>query len=759
MKPNARALLGLLGWVGFGLGLGLGLGLLPGGVGGLSGDRPAYASPSPSPRLEGALVQLLRTDRPRQGLLAQRIGVDLDVRRRVRVVVEPLRTTSPARLRGSVEALGGVVEAQSSRFLRARVPLESLAKLAEVPGVRIVRRPYRLRTLEIPRYREGTLPTGGLLFHSYGIRGRGVTVAVIDAGFEGLQEAYREGWLDPAVVVGTIDYSGKGFESRGDHGLRVARLVHEMAPEASLLLLNLGEDGDEVVFEKAVEEAIRRGARVINHSIGWFETNFGDGTGPIDAIVRRARERGVLWVNAAGNQAGAHWMGRAYDRDRDGWVEFRPELEELKVWATFGGVITLVLVWDDFPQTSRDLDLFLLDGEGEVVASAEAPQRGFDPPYEVLEYVVTEPGVYSLKVKRKGRWADPSSLPLRFKVWSFSHTLSPSIPHGSVMAPADCECALAVGAVNAYRWEEDGLEGFSARGPTSDGRLKPDLVAPDGVHGDLFGTSFAAPYVAGAAALLLSRNPDWSVEELERALLANTVDIGPPGPDVESGYGKLRLSLGKPSAVREIPSPTLRPGEETLVKVTVRMPPMRFGALELRESLPPGFGLEPQEADGAQVERLAEGEARWVWPALGPGESRTIVYRLRVPSSAELGLYPLRGELNGLIVTGDDEIQIVAARSSPTATKDRKGIALEVRARRSQLTLRIRGLPSGRCARVRIFDSAGRERFLSGSLCAPGLTIPLARWANGVYFAVVTAPSSTGENPVPKRVVRFAVLR
>ena len=747
MKPNVRALLVLLFWVG------LGLGLLPGGVEDLPGDPPAYASTPP--RLEGALAQLLGVDRSRRELLAQRVGVQLDARRRVRVVIEPLETFILREgLRSEVEALGGVVEAQGSRLLRARVPLEALEKLAQAPGVRIVRRPYRFRTLEIPRYRDGTLPTGGLLLHSYGIRGQGVTVAIIDAGFDGLQEAYRKGWLDPTVVVGTIDYSGKGFESGGDHGLQVARLVHEMAPGASLLLMNLGEDGDEVVFENAVEDAIRLGARVINHSIGWFETNFGDGTGLINDIVRRARERGVLWVNAAGNQAGAHWMGRAYDRDRDGWVEFRPDLEELKVWATFGGVITLVLVWDDFPATSRDLDLFLLDWEGEVVASAESPQRGFDPPYEVLEYVVTEPGVYSLKVKRKGRWAD-SSLPLRFKVWSFNHTLSPSIPHGSVMAPADCECALAVGALNAYRWEEDGLEGFSARGPTSDGRLKPDLVAPDGVHGDLFGTSFAAPYVAGAAALLLSRNPGWSVEELWSALLENTVDIGPPGPDVESGYGKLQLSLGEPSAVREISAPTLQPGGETWVRITVRMPPMRFGTLKLWERLPSGFGLEPVESAGAEFEQLEEGEARWVWPALGPGESRTVVYRLRVPSSAEPGLYPLEGELNGRAVAGDEGIQVV---SFPAIAKVE--VRLEIRTLGSKLTLRIRGLALGQCARVRIFDSAGRERFRSGSLCAQlGLTIPLARWANGVYFAVVTALSPTGEKPAQRRVVRFVVLR
>jgi subtilisin family serine protease len=57
---------------------------------------------------------------------------------------------------------------------------------------------------------------------------------------------------------------------------------------------------------------------------------------------------------------------------------------------------------------------------------------------------------------------------------------------------------------------------FSSRGPTGDGRLKPDLVAlgeriraplPGDAWGDLDGTSMAAPHVSGAAAMLMARYP------------------------------------------------------------------------------------------------------------------------------------------------------------------------------------------------------------------------------------------------------------
>jgi hypothetical protein len=90
-------------------------------------------------------------------------------------------------------------------------------------------------------------------------------------------------------------------------------------------------------------------------------------------------------------------------------------------------------------------------------------------------------------------------------------------------------------------------EPYSSCGPTTDERLKPDLMAPDGTSSftygpnGSFGTSFAAPVVAGAAALLLQDLPGLSPEDLALALFDNTIDVGPPGPDPISGQGTLYL--------------------------------------------------------------------------------------------------------------------------------------------------------------------------------------------------------------------------
>jgi hypothetical protein len=109
-----------------------------------------------------------------------------------------------------------------------------------------------------------------------------------------------------------------------------------------------------------------------------------------------------------------------------------------------------------------------------------------------------------------------------------------------VIAPADGDSVIAVGAVDG----NGNIAGFSSKGPTFDGRVKPDVVAmgigvygaaTHGYDGNLRGTSYATPLVAGVCALLLQAHPDWSPFQVGEAL-RNTADRA-DNPDTLYGHG------------------------------------------------------------------------------------------------------------------------------------------------------------------------------------------------------------------------------
>jgi len=98
----------------------------------------------------------------------------------------------------------------------------------------------------------------------------------------------------------------------------------------------------------------------------------------------------------------------------------------------------------------------------------------------------------------------------------------------------------------------DPLDGILTIGVRSSAlyRGRPgNVVAPGYLR--LAGTSFAAPHVAAAAALVLARHPAFTVDQVEQVLRETATDIGTPGRDVRSGYG--RVDVARAVAVDSMP--------------------------------------------------------------------------------------------------------------------------------------------------------------------------------------------------------------
>ena len=107
----------------------------------------------------------------------------------------------------------------------------------------------------------------------------------------------------------------------------------------------------------------------------------------------------------------------------------------------------------------------------------------------------------------------------------------------SIADPGNARSVITVGSTHRNDPHTYGVSYFSSRGPTGDGRLKPDLVAPgekiySSVPGNRFerqdGTSQAAPHVSGAAALLMSRHTELigNPARVKQVLMDTATDLG-----------------------------------------------------------------------------------------------------------------------------------------------------------------------------------------------------------------------------------------
>lgn len=132
--------------------------------------------------------------------------------------------------------------------------------------------------------------------------------------------------------------------------------------------------------------------------------------------------------------------------------------------------------------------------------------------------------------------------------------LNPS-PDITLTIPAT---AYRIVAVGAYRAANDSVAPFSGRGTTTDGRMKPDLVAPGvdvmtaapgGGYSAKTGTSMSAPFVTGSAALLMEwgivrgNDPYLYGEKVRAYLIKGARPLpGEPVPSVRQGWGALCLA-------------------------------------------------------------------------------------------------------------------------------------------------------------------------------------------------------------------------
>lgn len=437
----------------------------------------------------------------------------------------------------------GLIRYRRGRLHEVSIPANRVeALLNALPSNVLARLPYPHQAVAVTG--QGVAITGAADMQALGKNAAGIKVGVIDLGFGSLSTAQASGDLPPTGPNLTItDYTGTGTGGT-DHGTNVAEIVHEMAPGASLYLAKIST---EVQLGQALDAMTAAGVKVINHSVAWYGAAFYDGTGPICDIANRADTQGAQWVNAMGNSRLKHYLGTFSDSNADLRHEFATGQNYNTISLTSGSAVSLILNWNAYPTTTIDYDLYLYNGNpdsgGVVVASSLSRQSGrggayYPYPYEAIDYTPTTTGTFYIVVKKVNSSQANRSLTL----FSTGPDLVTRTTASSILQPADCAKVIGVGAVN---FSNDNAEAYSSEGPTTDGRAKPEIAAPDGVttslSGGFWGTSAASPHATGAAALVLANNPTMTPAQLRAALPVAVKDVNTAGFDYRTGSGRISL--------------------------------------------------------------------------------------------------------------------------------------------------------------------------------------------------------------------------
>ena len=374
-----------------------------------------------------------------------------------------------------------------------------------------------------------------------------VKIAVLDHGFDGVDgtRPYLPAGTvvvehyDPEFVrrhgLGDPEFR-KGFAPGNKHGRVMAQIVWAVAGQnprgPQFYLLNANGP---TMLRRAVQTAIDRKVDLILFSSTIDGGGNGDGRGPINRIVQSATGAGIIWVNAAGNQGRRVYRGpvdvltNGYVRlgpDRDaGGLRFRNMVDD--------NTVTVTLTWNDYQDaedagTTKDLDLYVEDWQGQVIASSELRQvsggqeAGEGQTRNPRERLVL-PGLaadrdhdYRIRVRhRDGQFTAADRLRVLLSASRDGKTPDPKTGKptdaiqfvdasgaGEIFPPADHPLVITVG--------DAGEE--SSVGPTLDHRVKPDVVLRHSealfTDGEVSaGASNAAAYYAGVVALLKAAEP------------------------------------------------------------------------------------------------------------------------------------------------------------------------------------------------------------------------------------------------------------
>lgn len=572
-----------------------------------------------NPKLGYQIQQFI--DNPQQiATITKSSSLVINEQSKVQVYVK-LLNTNPKEL-SQLEKLGFEIEITNEKLKKIQgwISSNSIGSLTKLDNVISVTSPVYGHSKSGTTTTQGDAILRSNLLRNLGITGEGVKVGIISDGSSGLIQAQNSGDLPDNVTL--FDSCIPTVVGQCAEGTAMAEIIHDIAPDAELAIAD--GLGSSLEFIQRLEQLANNfNADIIVDDLGFLlEPYFEDGD--VAQAVNDLPDN-IIYVTAAGNDGDQYYQGSYTGRpaalfgglaDIHDFDESTIQAEALPI-SVFGsseGQSCVFLQWNDpfifsgsSNPTGNDYDLLIFDSENNleantlIAASEDAVSTVefvcFDNPQVTTTYYVVvrqfSGADRELKIVITG---------LASPVQAGSSINTGLSPEGSIFGHASVERAITVGAINANEPGNDDIASFSSQGPvlisfpSVETRAKPDITGIDGVSvtgsagfpSTFFGTSAAAPHIAGITALLKSFNPNATVDEIKNALLNGATDLGPNGRDNIYGTGRADAL----SSLELVPEPVNTADASILDFI-----PVIIAAVNSRNSNP----VEPGNNDSLQL--------------------------------------------------------------------------------------------------------------------------------------------------------------